>query len=148
IGLKVTVLNEQDVLSGNLSQYDAIVAGVRLYNINPRIQHIQPRLLQYVKEGGTLLVQYNVSNGLQTADIGPYPFELSRFRVTDETASVRIQHPRSRVLNYPNTITQADFDGWVQERGLYFIGEAAEQYDQPLRMSDPGEPASDGSLLV
>src|SRR5690606_2060003 len=85
IGLRVTVLNEQDVLSGTLSQYDAIVTGVRLYNVNKRIQHMQPHLLDYVSAGGTLVVQYNVSNGLQTSTIGPYPFELSRFRVTDET---------------------------------------------------------------
>lgn len=148
IGLQVTLLSEQDILSGDLSPYDAIITGVRLYNVNPRIPHMQPRLLEYVKNGGTLLVQYNVSNGLHTTGIGPYPFELSRFRVTDETAPIQIQHTDSRVLNYPNTITPADFDGWVQERGLYFIGNAAEQYDRPLLMSDPGEPASDGSLLV
>lgn len=148
IGLQVTILSEQDILSGELSKYDAIIAGIRLYNVNHRMRHIQPRLLQYVKNGGTLLVQYNVSNGLHTTDIGPYPFELSRFRVTDETAPIQMRLADSRVLNYPNTITPADFDGWVQERGLYFIGEAADQYDRPLRMADPGEPANDGSLLV
>ena len=148
IGLHVTVLNEQDVLSGNLSQYDAIVTGVRLYNVNPRMRYMQPRLLQYVHDGGTLVVQYNVSRGLYTADLGPYPVALSRSRVTDETAPITSRQPDSRVLNFPNSITQADFEGWVQERGLYFADEVDAQYGQPLRMADPGESPSDGSLAV
>ncbi|MEC3881568.1 PIG-L family deacetylase [Parapedobacter sp. 10938] len=148
IGLQVTLLNEQDVLSGDLSPYDAIVAGIRLYNVDPRIRYMQPRLMEYVKAGGTLVVQYNVSRGLQVDGIGPYPFELSRTRVTDETAPITVQLPESRVLNYPNKITQADFYGWVQERGLYFVDESAKQYDRPLRIADPGESPSDGSLLV
>src|SRR5690606_6880608 len=102
--------------SGNLSQYDAIVTGVRLYNINQRMRHLQPRLLQYVADGGTLLIQYNVSSGLGVADLGPYPLTLGRSRVTDETAPVTVVNPDSRVLNYPNNITNADFEGWVQER--------------------------------
>src|SRR3546814_16027888 len=91
------------------------------------MRYMQPRLMQYVKAGGTLVVQYNVSRGLETAAIGPYPLELSRARVTDESAPVTVQLPDSRVLNYPNTITQADFEGWVQERGLYFVDEAAKK---------------------
>ncbi|HWK59141.1 MAG TPA: PIG-L family deacetylase [Parapedobacter sp.] len=148
IGLQVTVLNEQDVLSGDLSPYDAIVTGVRLYNVNQRMRYMQPRLMQYVKAGGTLVVQYNVSRGLHTTDIGPFPLELSSARVTDETAPITAQLPDSHVLNYPNTITQADFDGWAQERGLYFVGDAAKQYSRPLRIADPGESPNDGSLLV
>lgn len=148
IGLQVTVLNEQDVLSGDLSPYDAIVTGVRLYNVNQRMRYMQPRLMQYVKAGGTLVVQYNVSRGLHTTDIGPYPLELSSARVTDETAPITAQLPDSPVLNYPNAITQADFEGWVQERGLYFVGDAAKQYDRPLRIADPGESPNDGPLLV
>ncbi len=148
IGLQVTVLTEQEVLSGNLLKYDAIVTGVRLYNVNQRMRHLQPRLMAYVEAGGTLVVQYNVSRGLHTTDIGPYPMELSSVRVTDESAPITIQLPRSTVLNYPNKITQADFEGWVQERGLYFAGEAAEQFLRPLRVNDPDESPSDGSLLV
>ncbi|WP_079717480.1 PIG-L family deacetylase [Parapedobacter luteus] len=148
IGLQVDVLTEQDVLSGKLGQYDAVITGVRLYNVNERIRHLQPRLLEYVKNGGTLVVQYNVSNGLQPVELGPYPLQLSRNRVTDETAPVTILSPDSRILNYPNKITAADFDGWIQERGLYFAGVADKHYEQPLRMADPGETPSDGSLLV
>jgi Uncharacterized proteins, LmbE homologs len=148
IGLQVDILNERDVLSGDLSRYDAIVTGVRFYNVNERARHIRPRLLEFVKNGGTLLVQYNVSGGLTSSDLGPYPLALTRSRVTDETATVTIVSPESRALNYPNKITAADFDGWIQERGLYFVGEAAPQYEKPLRMADANEPPNDGSLLV
>lgn len=148
IGLRVDILSEQDILSDNLSQYDAIVTGVRLYNVNERMRYMQPHLMAYVKNGGTLLVQYNVSGGSLASDLGPYPLALSRSRVTDETAPVTILSPDSRALNYPNQITAADFDGWIQERGLYFAGQADSQYDQPLQMADPGEAPNSGSLLV
>lgn len=148
LGLRVDMLSEQDVLTGNLAQYDAIVAGVRLYNVNERMRYMQPYLLNYVSEGGTLLVQYNVSGGLRTTDLGPYPLALTRSRVTDETAPVTVVNPGSRVLNYPNRITQEDFDGWIQERGLYFVGDADANYERPLSIADPGESANDGSLLV
>lgn len=148
IGLQVDMLSEQDVLSGNLSQYDAIVTGVRLYNVNERIRQLQPRLLAYVENGGTLVVQYNVNGGLKTNNLGPYPLTLTRNRVTDEAAPVTIVDPESRIMTYPNRITAADFEGWIQERGLYFVGEADSRYERPLRMADPGESALDGSLLV
>ena len=112
------------------------------------MRHMQPHLMAYVEQGGTLVVQYNVSGGLQTSDLGPYPLELSRGRVTDETAPVTVLTPHSRVLSYPNQITDADFEGWIQERGLYFVGKSADQYERPLRMADPGEEPADGSLLV
>lgn len=148
IGLQVDILAERDVLSGRLSQYDAIVTGVRLYNVNTRMRYMQPQLFKYVENGGTLVIQYNTTGGLAMQDIGPYPFTLTRSRVTDETAPVTILDPESRVLNFPNKITAADFEGWTQERGLYFVGQADSHYQRPLRMADPGEPASDGSLLV
>ncbi|SFC40909.1 N-acetylglucosaminyl deacetylase, LmbE family [Parapedobacter composti] len=148
IGLQVDILNEQDVLSGDLSQYDAIVTGVRLYNVNERVRYMQPRLLDYVKNGGTLLVQYNTSGGLKIPDLGPYPFALSRTRVTDEAAEVTFIETDNRILNYPNKITAADFDGWIQERGLYFVSDADPRYNQPLRMADPGETPNEGALLV
>ena len=148
IGLNVTMLTEEDVLSGNLSVYDAIVTGVRLYNVNPRIAYMQPQLMQYVKAGGTLVVQYNVSRALNTQDIGPYSLTLSNARVTDEHATVNIQLTDNPILNYPNKITPADFDGWIQERGLYFVGDADKRYQRPLSIADPGESPSDGSLLV
>lgn len=148
IGLQVDLLSEQDVLSGRLSQYDAIVTGVRLYNVNTRMRHMQPHLLRYVENGGTLVVQYNTTGGLATQDIGPYPFTLSRNRVTDETAQVVLLQPESRILNFPNKITTADFEGWIQERGLYFVGDADTNYNQPLSMADSKEESHDGALIV
>lgn len=148
IGLTVDILSERDISAEGLSEYDAIVTGVRLYNVNTRMRHIQPQLLEYVKNGGTLVVQYNTTGGLSMEDIGPYPFTLTRNRVTDEMAAVTILTPESRVLNFPNKITASDFDGWIQERGLYFVDEADDRYQRPLQMNDPGEQAYDGSLLV
>lgn len=148
IGLQVDVLGEADILGRDLSQYDAIVTGVRLYNVNPRMRHLQPVLLDYVAAGGTLVMQYNVNGGLVVDELGPYSLRLSRGRVTEEDAAVRFLEPNSRVLNYPNTITDADFEGWVQERGLYFVESADGRYEQPLSMNDTGEGPLSGSLLV
>ncbi|SFD53199.1 GlcNAc-PI de-N-acetylase [Chitinophaga sp. CF118] len=148
VGYEVTELGEQDIMSGNLQQYDAIITGVRVYNINPRIKYWQPRLMEYVKNGGTLLVQYNVNGPLMVTDIGPYPFTLTRDRVTDETAEVTLLHPEDEVLHYPNNITPQDFDGWVQERGLYFTQTADPAYRKILAIHDKGEESLQGSTIV
>ncbi len=148
IGYQVTILNESQIMNGNLDQYDAIITGVRAYNVNERIAKLQPRLMDYVQKGGTLLVQYNVNNPIVTQNIGPYPFKISRDRVTDENAKVRLLAKDHPVLNYPNKITEKDFDGWIQERGLYFTTDADPKYSRILSMNDEGETAKDGSLLV
>jgi LmbE family N-acetylglucosaminyl deacetylase len=148
IGYEVTHLSLSQVMTNDLGIYDAIVTGVRLYNINTEIKNVQPKLLNYVQNGGTLLIQYNVNNGLKTQNIGPYPFKLGNKRVTEEDAKVNFLTPQHAVLNYPNKITEKDFEGWVQERGLYFATEIDSKYATPLSMNDAGEPASNGSLLV
>jgi LmbE family N-acetylglucosaminyl deacetylase len=148
VGYEVTLLDEKDIMNGNLQQYDAIITGVRVYNINPRIKYLQPRLMEYVKNGGTLLVQYNVNAPLMTTDIGPFPFTLTRDRVTDETAAVTLLQPQNNILQYPNKITQRDFDGWVQERGLYFTQMADPAYEKLFAMHDQGEEDLQGSTLV
>lgn len=148
IGLKVDILTESDIMHQNLSQYDAIITGIRIYNVDDRIRYLQAKLMQYVENGGTLVEQYNVNGGLKTNNIGPYPFQIGRDRVTDEQATVTFVAPEHPVLQYPNKITEADFDGWIQERGLYFATEADKHYVQPLSMHDPDEPANTGSLLV
>lgn len=148
VGYDVTLLSENQILGGNLSGYDAIVTGVRAYNVNDRMKILQPKLLQYVENGGTLLVQYNVSNPLKTEDLGPYPFKLSRDRVTEENAAVTFLDADHPVLNYPNQITKKDFEGWVQERGLYFVADQDRRYTTPLQMNDTDETPSNGSLLV
>jgi LmbE family N-acetylglucosaminyl deacetylase len=148
VGYEVHDLKENEILNGDLSAYDAIVIGVRAYNINPRLVIEQPKLMEYVKNGGNLLVQYNNSNGLVVKQIGPYPFKVVNERVTDETAKVTVLDQNNPVLNYPNKISQSDFDGWVQERGLYFIKDADSQYQKVLQMNDPGEAPKDGSLIT
>jgi len=148
VGYQVHDLKENEILNGDLSVYDAIIMGVRAYNTNPRLAIEQPRLLEYVKNGGNLLVQYNNSNGLVTKNIGPYPFKVVNERVTDETAKITILDPNNPVLNYPNKITPADFDGWVQERGLYFTKDSDPQYQKVLQMADPGESPKDGALIT
>ena len=150
IGLDVTILDDTEASIGDLSKYDAIVVGVRAYNTLDRIAVYQPRLLQYVEQGGTLIVQYNTDRRLiiDQEDLGPYPLQLSRDRVTVEDAPVEILAPDHPALNFPNKITQADFEGWVQERGLYFPNEWADEYTALLSSHDPDEDPHAGGLLV
>ncbi len=124
------------------------MVGVRAYNVDPRLVIEQPKLMEYVKNGGNMLVQYNNNNGLVTKEIGPYPFKVVNERVTDENAKITIIDPNNPVLNYPNKISQSDFDGWVQERGLYFTKDADPQYQKVLQMNDPGEAPKDGALIT
>ena len=148
VGYEVHELTENEIMNGDLSVYDAIVTGVRAYNVNERLAFEQPRLLDYVKNGGNLVVQYNNNNGLVTTNIGPYPFRPVNQRVTDETAKVTFTEPQNPVLNYPNKITSADFDDWIQERGLYFVSDIDPKYQTPLEMNDPGESPNKGALIV
>lgn len=148
IGYQVSILSESEVMNSDLSRFDAIITGVRAYNVSERLSLMQPKLMQYVNKGGTLLVQYNVNNPLLVQNIGPYPFKISRDRVTDENAHVTLLAKDHPVLNFPNKITQKDFEGWIQERGLYFTADADAGYTRILSMNDPGETPKDGSLLV
>ena len=150
IGYSVTVLDKATITTGDLSAYDAIVVGIRAYNTEAEMANMNPRLLDYVKGGGTVVVQYNTSRGLRIpqTEIGPYPLQLSRDRTTVEEAEVRILAPDHPVLNYPNKITSKDFDGWVQERGLYFPSSWDERYTPILSSNDPGEDPHDGGMLV
>lgn len=148
IGYQVSILSESQILNSSLSDYDAIITGVRLYNVNEHLNIIQPKLMEYVSNGGTLLVQYNVNNPIKIQNIGPYPFRISRDRVTDENAKITLLAKDHPVLNYPNKITEKDFEGWIQERGLYFTSDADAKYSRILSMNDPGEKANDGSLIV
>ncbi|MCD0489235.1 PIG-L family deacetylase [Pedobacter sp. MC2016-14] len=151
IGYDVTMLNESQVINSDpatLSSFDAIITGVRFYNINEQAKVLQPKLMQYVANGGTFLVQYNVNTPLKINDIGPYPFRLSRDRVTEEDAEVSFLAPEHPALNYPNKITAKDFEGWVQERGIYFATDLDPKYTPILSMHDTNEKAGDGSLII
>jgi hypothetical protein len=150
MGYDVVILKEKDIAPGNLRQFDAIIAGVRAYEVHDWLLSKYDALMDYVKEGGNLVVQYNKNNfpGGSKPKIGPYPFTISNARVTDEQATVRFLLPSHAVLNYPNKITEADFDGWIQERGLYFAGQMDTAYQAIFSMNDPGEPEQKGSLII
>lgn len=150
VGYDVVLLSDADLDRGDFSSYDAVVTGIRAYNTRKRLKAAQPRLMAYVENGGTLVVQYNTSNGLGDLVVdtaGPYPFKISRDRVTVEESPVRLIDPAHPLLNVPNKITAADFQGWVQERGLYFTNEWDAKYTPVLGMSDPGEPEKTGAEL-
>jgi hypothetical protein len=157
MGCQVDLLTEKDLSSANLGSYDAIVVGVRAYALRPDLRANQPRLLEYVKNGGTLVVQYHnnadrrMSPSVAEAfdHMGPYAFQIAGndARVTQEDAPVKMLLPGSPLLNVPNKITAADFDGWIQERGLYFASSCDEHYQTPLETHDPGDKDQAGSLL-
>ncbi|MDP2060160.1 MAG: LmbE family protein, partial [Flavobacteriaceae bacterium] len=148
IGYEVTELKQSDITAERLKAFDAVVTGIRVYNVLDDFEPQQKILLQYVADGGTLLVQYNTDSRLKTTDFSPYPIKLSRNRVTEEDAEVRLLNPGHEVLNFPNKINNLDFSGWVQERGLYFPGEWGSEFTTIFGMNDFKEPESQGSLLV
>lgn len=148
IGYDVDFIKAADISSNILRTYDALVLGVRAYNTLDELKFKQSELLKFVNEGGTVIVQYNTANGLVTKDLGPYPLTLSRDRVSVEEAEVRFLDPTHEILNTPNKITAKDFEGWVQERGLYFPEEWDNNYTPILSSNDPGEKPNDGVLLV
>ena len=150
MGYKVTMLTEKDITSATLKQFDVVITGVRAYNIHAWLSNVYPLLMQYVKDGGVLLTQYNTNNsiGPVKADISPFPFTISRNRITDETAAVNFLLPNHPSLNYPNKITQNDFEGWIQERSIYNAEKTDPVYQKIISMKDPGEGEQDGSLIV
>ncbi len=148
VGYDVTLLSDADLDRGDFSQYDAIVTGVRAYNTRKRLKLAQPKLMQYVENGGTMVVQYNTLDDLVIAAPGPKPFKISRDRVTVEEAPVKLIDPAQAILSTPNKITTADFDGWVQDRGLYFPNEWDPAYTTVLATNDPGESEKAGGELV
>ncbi|NJB70167.1 LmbE family N-acetylglucosaminyl deacetylase/signal recognition particle subunit SEC65 [Saonia flava] len=150
IGYKVHTIDVNSIQEGTLSKYDGIVVGIRAYNVVSELKFKQHFLLDYVKEGGNLILQYNTSgrNGLNVENLAPYPLKVSRDRVTNENSNVTILAKNHALVNFPNPITQKDFDGWVQERGLYFPNEWGEEFTSIFSMSDEGESVKEGALLV
>src|SRR5690606_37641020 len=131
----------------DLSGLDAIVLGVRAYNTDERLPFFHHKLMDYVKNGGTLLVQYNTAFGMNVKNPGPYPFTIGRDRVSEEDAEIRFLIPEHNLLNHPNKITQADFNNWIQERGLYFAAEWSPEYAALLSANDTGEAPKNGMLI-
>jgi LmbE family N-acetylglucosaminyl deacetylase len=150
VGYSVEELSEQDLAAGDLSRLDAIVMGIRAYNTHPRLLALHGPLMAYVAQGGRLLVQYNTNtrwDPLQ-GEIGPKPFQISRARVTDETAEMVPTDPAHPALLSPNKLGPEDFAGWVQERGLYFADSWDPSYEVLFASHDPGEEPLLGSTLV
>jgi LmbE family N-acetylglucosaminyl deacetylase len=148
VGMDVTLISPQELANGDLGKYGTIVVGIRAYDTREDVRASNRRLLDYVRNGGTLLVQYNA--GVPDFNAGhytPYSAELSHDRVTVEEAPVTILAPQDPVFSFPNRITQSDFNAWVQERGLYFMSGWAPQFEPLLACNDPGEAPAKGGLL-
>ncbi len=150
MGYKVIMITDEQLQNGNLNEFPAIVLGVRAFNTNEKLQQYKQRVFDYVKDGGNLIVQYNTNSffGPLKDQISPVPFKLSRDRVTIEEAPVTFLLPEHPVLNFPNKITNTDFDGWIQERGIYFATDMDSSFECPLNMNDPGEKPNKGSLII
>ena len=150
IGYTVTLLSDEMLTNDNLSKYDAILTGVRAYNTNDRLQIHYEKLMQYIKNGGNLIVQYNTNNriGPVVAKIAPFPFTISRERTTDEKAQIRFLKPTHSIMTTPNMISEADFDGWVQERGIYFAADIDKNYETIFSTNDKNEKPNDNSLII
>ncbi len=150
VGLTVETLDDEMLASADLDRYAAIVVGVRAYNTRAALRNAHARLMRYVEQGGTVVVQYVTNNRLAPLEvpIGPYELTIGRDRVTDERAAMAPIDPRAAVLHEPNEIVAADFDDWVQERGLYYAEKWDPRYAPVFRAADPDEKALDGGLLV
>ncbi len=146
LGYSVTYLDNSDLNKEILAEYATVIVGIRAFNVNQALAENLNQLMEYVKEGGNLIVQYNTSSPLLTRSLGPYPFSLSRDRVSVEDSPVQadLSHP---VFSFPNQIQLTDFDGWVQERGLYFTSDWDSSYSTPLTVKDPDEDPKKGALL-
>lgn len=148
IGYKVTTLDAASITSSSLDPYQVIILGVRTFNTIDQMAYKNKVLFDWVKAGGTLIVQYNVNRGLVTEQIAPFPLTLSRDRITEENSPVTIINPDHPALRFPNKINQDDFSGWVQERGLYFPNKWDDAFTPLLELNDTGEASTKGALLV
>lgn len=148
LGFKVSTINPNEISIEKLQQYDAVILGIRAFNVIDELKYKNKILFQYVENGGNLIVQYNTTNNLVTKEIAPYNLELSRDRVTDENAKVTFLAPNHKVLNQPNKITEKDFTGWVQEQGLYYPNKWSNEFIPILASNDEGEPSKTGGLVI
>ena len=149
-GITVDLLDPVALAFNDLSQYDAIAVGIRAYELRGDLAAANPRLLDYARGGGTLVVQYQRAADWNRLLPGPYPAKVGvpTLRITDRNSPVRFLVPQSSLLNFPNKISMADFEGWVQERGLYFLDDLDAHYTPILAMHDPGETDLTGGLLA
>lgn len=148
VGYQVSILSDAQISTEELKKYDALILGVRAFNTLERMKFYMPKIFQYAYEGGNVIVQYNTAGRLMADSLAPFKIKLSNDRVTVENAAIRILKQSHPILNSPNKITNADFENWVQERGLYFPSQWGKEFEAILSCNDPSEPAKDGGLLV
>jgi hypothetical protein len=149
VGVAVEDVSAQDLDAATLAGFDTVLVGIRAFNVEPALHDRMPALLEWVEQGGVLVIQYQTNSriGPLAVELGPSPMVLGRGRVTDETAAVELLGDHA-ILRTPHALTAADFDGWIQERGLYFVESWSEGWTPLMRMADPGEAAQDGALMV
>lgn len=148
MGYEVTLLKPEEISKEKLLNLDVVITGIRAYNTDKALAFKQDILFDFVKEGKTMLVQYNTTDELVTKNIAPFPLKISRDRVTEENAEVRFLAPQHAALNYPNKITSKDFEGWKQEQGLNYPGEWDAAFTPILSSNDQGETPKNGALLI
>lgn len=150
MGYQVSLLTVEEITEARLKQFDAVITGVRAYNVHENLTTKHNELMKYVKNGGNLIVQYNTNSnvGPFRGKISPYSFNIIRSRVSDERSPVTFSIPQHPVLNYPNKLTPKDFENWVQERSIYHADVADSNYVMPLLMNDPGEKPTGGALVI
>ena len=148
VGYKVDLFEKNDINIDNLKDYDALIVGVRAFNSDKSLLDIKPQLMNFMESGGNVIIQYNTSRNLDVNKFSPYPFTLSRNRVSQENAPVRIINSKHPALNYPNKITLEDFNGWVQERGLYFPNSWSNDFETIISSNDKGESPNNGGILI
>ncbi|WP_294820443.1 PIG-L family deacetylase [uncultured Flavobacterium sp.] len=148
MGYELALLTPESISAETLKDFDAVVLGIRAYNVLDALVFKQQILFDYVKSGGNMVVQYNTTGDLAIKELAPYPLRISRDRVTEENAKVTFLDPAHPVLNYPNKLSDKDFKGWVQEQGLYYPDKWGPEFTPILSSQDKGEEAKKGGLLV
>lgn len=148
MGYEVEIIKPEDISATKLLNFDVVMTGIRAYNTVPELAFKQSILLDFVKNGKTMIVQYNTLDDLVTPTIAPYSIKLSRDRVTEENAEVRFIAPEHSILNYPNKITSSDFKAWKQEQGLYYPNEWDKSFTAIISANDKGEKPKDGAILT
>jgi hypothetical protein len=148
LNIEVKEVTAAEIENINLDTYDAIVTGIRAYNTDQGLPSVFSKIMDYIQQGGSFIVQYNTNSNLHPVKfMAPFPYQISRNRVTEEQATVTFTQPEHPIFNYPNKITEQDFEGWIQERGLYFATKADSNYTNLVLMNDKGEQPQEGALI-
>ena len=148
LGYEVQFINMETAVSSDLEKFETIIVGIRAFNTEKSLATKNHVLFDYVKNGGVVITQYQTNTNLQTENIAPYKIKIDKTRITDENAVVRFINPKAAVLNYPFKITQENFKDWVQEQGLYYADEYADEFKPLLTSHDFDEKDTDGALLI